>query len=85
MNIFEKIRMDGDDEGFTPEPPRRPTHARPGSPRKKLIFALRMARGMDLWHDADPIDYEEMSAESMPLPDGRRNNGRPKCIHSQVE
>jgi hypothetical protein len=83
-NIFEHIQTYGCDEGFEPRPAPRPTKARPGTRTKFNLLRARALLGMDLFHEDDPVDYEEIiSPPGRPLPDGRRHN-RIK-FHGQTE
>ena len=54
-NVFEAIRLLGDDESFLPREtePFEPTDAPVGSPEKLMVLAERVERGLPLWHPAD--------------------------------
>ncbi|MEX0819032.1 MAG: hypothetical protein WD070_05555 [Pirellulaceae bacterium] len=55
QNVFETIRLQGDDISFSPFETEEfePTNAPVGSPEKLRVMAERVERGLPLWHPRD--------------------------------
>lgn len=56
-NVDECIKAVGHDEDFEPVPAVVSTGCVPGSPEKMMVLASRVARGEELWHPDDPVEY----------------------------
>ena len=49
---------------FKPREP-KPTHAAPGTEEKLRVLMGRCARGEELWHPKDKLDYKDVSEVSL--------------------
>jgi hypothetical protein len=67
-NVFDAILECGHDEDFTPAPSNdfNPTEAPAGSREKLEVLALRVQRGLPLWHPSDRCDYSGLTGAVRP-------------------
>lgn len=63
-NLIAHITAFGNDHSYSPRKEPTPTDTDPG-PDRVEVYAQRLLRGEDLWHDDDPvIDMESMASMS---------------------
>ena len=52
-NVYEHLKLHGDDQEFEPTRKPKPTRVAPGSDDKVMLLRRRVELGEELWHDQD--------------------------------